>query len=113
MDSGYTNEETRMVALVLTNVEADYLYWTEAVADDGVGVASVELEDYYEELQRTAIAEPQNTTEEQRQFLFDIGSLWRVNWREVAEEFVALDSLRALETPTLNDGALPGDRTTI
>jgi hypothetical protein len=24
-----------------------------------------------------------------------------------------LDSLRALETPTLNDGALPGDRTTI
>jgi hypothetical protein len=89
MDSGYTNEETRQLAIYLANIEPDYLHWCEVVASEGVDDAADRMEADFIDLQQTIVDNPEQTEEAARQLLADVGSLWRVNWREVAEEFVA------------------------
>ena len=46
------------------------------------------LKDFFEGLEQDVVEEPRQTTREQRLMLTDIGSLYRVEWFEVAEHWL-------------------------
>lgn len=72
--NGWTNRETWAVHLYITNDEGLYHLLSNQTAHD--------LKEFFE-IEQENMIEGHDQTREMRMVLTDIGSLWRVNWREV------------------------------
>ena len=90
--NGWTNRETWTVKLHWDNNEGDYRFFTdEAKRFKKEGKSAFEfaefLEEQAEEIQEQVINNPEQATQEAKMFIQDTGSLWRVDWREIAEAY--------------------------
>ena len=82
--NGWSNRETWATALHLNNDQDSYYHaksMAEGYADDKSGFADA-LEEYVTELLDA-------DWDGVRYMRLDIGSLWRVNWREVADSLIS------------------------
>ena len=87
---GWANRETWCVKLHWDNNEGDYNYLTnEAKRFKTKGKTDYEfanfLEDYAKQVYDSVIEG--NATPEGKLFLEDVGSLWRVDWEEIAQGY--------------------------
>ena len=87
---GWSNYESWAVRLHWDNNEGDYRHMTEEAKNyKKAGKSIREFADYMketaEEIQDIVIEGQGN--EEQKSFMHDVGSLWRVNWYEIAESY--------------------------
>jgi len=95
--NGWANHETWAVNLHLTNNEGDYLAACEAAerivdayesgADQREQMAEW-VKNWAEEVQQSVIYPDWEPTKEARLFVADAGSLWRVDWYEIADGFI-------------------------
>jgi len=90
--NGWTNYETWAVKLHWDNNEGDNKFFnTEARAfknhNKSVGLFADWLKAQAEEIQESVLNG--TATEEAKMFIKDAGSLWRVNWIEIAEAYYA------------------------
>lgn len=90
--NGWTNRETWAVKLHWDNNEGDYIFFTaEARRQKGEGVSAFEfaefLKEQAEDIFDTVINGQTPHNEGARLFVADVGSLWRVNWIEIAEAY--------------------------
>ena len=75
--NGYQNRETYDVVLWCQNDEGLYPMFRNQPAWS--------IKAQFQEWREQLISEPLELTEELRSLLIDIGSLWRVNWYQVAD----------------------------
>ena len=111
--NGRTNRETWAAHLHLSNTESTYYYWNEqaeeifAEADTyriAVNRLAHAMAQAVEEVAGSVFYEPEEATPGGRMMLADVGSLWRVNWFEIAgawmsdaSDVVGLDALYEAE----------------
>ena len=93
--SGYANRETWALSLWLNNDEGLY-NWALEMAEDAVRhdlrdyeFADV-IKDWVEEMFDDYYENPKSHTHEMGVMVRDIGSLWRVDWEEIGNEFLEL-----------------------
>ena len=89
--NGWTNRETWAVRLHWDNNQDDYDFiMSEAKKHIERGEPVYRFADFLkeiaEDIQDTVINE-KSATHEARLFIQDVGSLWRVNWLEIAERY--------------------------
>jgi hypothetical protein len=87
---GWSNRETWAVKLHWDNNEGDYNYFMdEARRFQRRGKESYVFADFLkesaEEIKEAVLSG--NATEEAKMFIDDVGSLWRVDWNEIAEAY--------------------------
>lgn len=87
---GWANHETWAVKLHWDNNEGDYRYFTEqAKKFKEAGETTYAFADFLkaraEEIQESVIEG--EATKEAKLFIQDVGSLWRVDWVEIAEAY--------------------------
>jgi len=87
---GWANRETWAVKLHWDNNEGDYHYFTDQAKEyKNAGKSSYEFADFLkdkaDEIKDMVINGDAN--EEAKSFIDDVGSLWRVDWVEIAEEY--------------------------
>lgn len=87
--NGWTNRETWATALHLNNDRGLYetvQNWAsnnwEDDKDEAVNTVAESIEDFVAELLET-------DWDGVKSMRYDIGSLWRVNWREIAQSFIS------------------------
>jgi hypothetical protein len=92
--NGWTNRETWVTHLLLSNSENCQRYWDEEIRslrrrfdDDGEFRFTIadRLQEEHETALEAILEEPRPYHAETLKCLFDIGSLWRVNWLEIAD----------------------------
>lgn len=85
--NGWTNRETWAVALWIDNDEA----WQKATCDLARTMTTVQLADAIkedlEQLAHNLLEQPDLVTHAARLMLHDVGSMWRVNWLELAQHY--------------------------
>ena len=83
--NGWTNRETWAVKLHIDNDQGLYSYYVDMLnrSTDARSLAQ-ELEDWFFNLIQDMLEEG-NLSKEARGMIMDIGSLWRVNWLEIAQ----------------------------
>lgn len=81
--NGWTNRETWAVHLYITNDEGLYGYMREEVRAENDAAGAIR--DWFEAQAEILADDPKSLSRDLRMMLTDIGSLWRVNWQEVAE----------------------------
>ena len=91
--NGWTNRETWATALHINNEQAFYYHAQDMAAgyqDDKSGLADA-LEEWIGELldMEMVLSAPPENRRELINMSNDIGSLYRVNWREIAESFLS------------------------
>lgn len=88
---GWTNRETWAVKLHWDNNEGDYNFFTQNAKDfKREGKEVFEFADFLKEEAETVyeiVFDENGGTEEAKLFVKDVGSLWRVNWIEIAEAY--------------------------
>ena len=87
---GWTNRETWAVKLHWDSNEGDYIsYNSEAKEYKTHGSTLYEFSEFlresYDELEQTVMDGV--ATEEAKRMVQDVGSAWRVDWREIAEAY--------------------------
>ena len=84
--NGWTNRETWAVKLYIDNDQGLYSYYVNMLnrSKDARSFAQ-ELEDWFFNLIQDML-EDGNLSNEARGMILDIGSLWRVNWLEIAQQ---------------------------
>lgn len=87
---GWTNKETWAVKLHWDNNQADYSFFTQQAKEfkeEGKSVIDFSdfLKEQLEEIQETVFNG--EGTEEARNLLRDVGSIWRVNYDEIAKAY--------------------------
>lgn len=92
--NGWTNYETWAVKLHWDNNQGDYNYFTNTAREFKEGGKTVaEFSDWIheraEEIFDVVLGNEEGVTPNQEQMMFvtDVGSLWRVNWFEIAEAY--------------------------
>lgn len=87
--NGWTNRETWATALYLNNDQSLYetvQNWAsnnwEDDKNEAVNTVAESIEDFVTELLET-------DWDGVKSMRYDIGSLWRVNWREIAQSFIS------------------------
>lgn len=97
--NGWTNRETWATHLWITNDEGFYSYveerrravWSmESKGPSRLGRFAYELEEFFKV--HSADAQEGEASKEVLSMLFDIGSLWRVNWDEIAKALSSEDA---------------------
>lgn len=88
--NGWSNRETWAVYLHWSNNEGDYNHFMEVAKeyhDKGRRISEFAgyLEERAEEIQEMVMSG--EATQEAKYFMQDVGSLWRVDWMEVATAF--------------------------
>ena len=106
--NGWTNRETWAVYTYLTNTENTYNWWREHISDlkniaptsrqvkDGIWSErefvrfslSDRLKEEHENIWNDAMERDGALSAETCKCLYDIGSLWRVNWDEIAKALI-------------------------
>lgn len=86
---GWTNRETWAAHLWLSNNEGLYHMAREVVAEDGADGIKYLIEGFEDSVVNPDTADLGPANDSMRTMMADIGSLWRVNWVEVAEAFAA------------------------
>lgn len=89
---GWSNRETWAIKLHWDNNEGDYNFFTgEAKRFKNSGRSISEFADFLkdtaEEIQDIVINRPEEASKEARLFILDVGSLWRVDWDEIADAY--------------------------
>lgn len=79
---GWTNRETWAAALWINNDQGMQEEGIERAGHDEWGES---LKDWFDEMWELVADSPQDTTRELRIMFGDIGSLWRVDWKEVRD----------------------------
>ena len=88
--NGWSNRETWAVKLHWDNNEGDYRYFSGRASDfkeadkkliEFADFLKAQAEDIYKAV------EDGTATKEAKLFVSDVGSLWRVNWLEIAEDY--------------------------
>ena len=79
---GWTNRETWAASLWINNDQGMQEMGIEYAGQDEYGDA---LKDWFDELWAEVLDNPAETSRELRSMFGDIGSLWRVNWKEVRD----------------------------
>lgn len=74
--NGYRNQETYDLALWCLNDQGLY----ECLKNQH----ATEIQLFFEQQQELLIESPFELTEDMRRLLLDVGSFWRVEWREIA-----------------------------
>jgi hypothetical protein len=72
--NGWTNRETWAVGLHLSS--------DQDLQDEAKGMNSKQLEEFVDQLHEVSLETPENDL--LRNMFIDIGSRWRVNWKELA-----------------------------
>ena len=99
--NGWTNRETWAAALHIDNDEV-FHNWRNMLCRDALVLAAkpsdypmsarVELgqslRSWCEDMLNTVFHTPDETTKEMRMMACDVGSLWRVNWDEIAKNWL-------------------------
>lgn len=84
--NGWPNRETWAAHLWITNDEGSYNYWCERAQELDKYRLADELKEYFESLW-AELMENETAGSSVLNMLYDIGSLWRVDWVHVAEAF--------------------------
>lgn len=88
--NGWSNRETWAVYLHWSNNEGDYNHFLEVAKkyhdeEKRIREFADYLEERAEEIQQSVMDE--EATKEAKMFMIDVGSLWRVDWMEIAVAF--------------------------
>lgn len=82
--NGYANKETWALCLHIDNDESLQNHWRERAKKCTFGRLITDLEKWVTEL-RQLVLEGENTTKEARMLIEEVGSIWRVDFYEVAK----------------------------
>jgi len=88
--NGWTNYETWALNLHLTNDRDTYDYWTAYMKNHEMHEVIDELKESLEHDQEL-LYEGESISKEAKDMLHDIGSIWRINFYEVASAFKEAD----------------------
>jgi hypothetical protein len=83
--NGWSNRETWVFKLHIDNNEGDYNYWQDkARKSQGLAALADELKEWAEEVWDTVL-NSDNASHEAKMMVSDVGSLWRVDFHDIAE----------------------------